>query len=52
MLQTKRLCDKAFKDGMFHRLSYCRKCCPIETVWEILLIKIDFGRPNAQMTNS
>ena len=24
-------------------------CCPIENIWEIWPIKIDFGRPNAEI---
>ena len=31
-----------FKNWMFYRLLHC---CPIENVWEIWPIKIDFGRP-------
>ena len=25
------------------------RCCPIENVWEIWLIKIDFFQPNAEI---
>ena len=35
-----------FKDRIVHRLLHC---CPIENVWEIWLIKIDFGWPNAEI---
>ena len=31
---------------IFYRQSHC---CPIENVWKIWLIKIDFGRPNAEI---
>ena len=36
-----------FKNWIFHRLLHC---CPIENVWEIWPIKIDFGRPNTEIS--
>ena len=35
-----------FKNRIFYRLLHC---CPIENVWEIWPIMIDFGRPNAEI---
>ena len=35
-----------FKSWTFYRLIHC---CPIENIWEIWPIKIDFGRPNAEI---
>ena len=34
------------KDGIFYKLLLC---CPFENVCESWLIKIDFGRPNAEI---
>ena len=40
--KDQKLVGRFLKIGLLH-------CCPIENVWEIWLIKIDFGRPNAEI---
>ena len=39
------------KGGFFKKVTFYRllHCCPIENVWEIWLIRIDFGQPNAEI---
>ena len=46
--KDRKLVGRFFKDRMFYRLRLIH-CCFIENVWEIWLIKIDFGRPNAEI---
>ena len=44
--KDQKLVGRFFKNWIFYRLLHC---CPIENVWEIWPIKIDFGRPNAKI---
>ena len=44
--KDQKLVSHFFKDWLFYRLLLC---CPIENVWEIWPIKIDFGQPNAEI---
>ena len=44
--KDQKLADRFLKIGMFYRLLHC---CPIENVWKIWPIQIDFGRPNAEI---
>ena len=37
---------KSFKDGIFYRLLHC---LPIENVWKIWPIKINFVQPNTEI---
>ena len=44
--KDQKLVGRFFKKWIFYRLLLC---CPVENVWEIWPIKIDFGRPNAEI---